>query len=89
MGMASPVYAQKWWRSWETPPKVPEITAKMAKDLLLSGEKAVFVYAGYDVPEMVCGSLYIPYTLVPPYADGSRINLSSIPKDWWIFCYCP
>jgi len=87
--IASAAHAQQWWREWETHPKVPEISASVAKKLVLAGEKVLFVYAGYSVPRKLCGSLTIPYTLVPPSADGSRLNLSNIPKDSWIFCYCP
>ena len=84
------VAAQKaWWQTWDNFPKVPRIVAADVKTLVLSGQKAIFVYSGYKVPETVCGSVVIPYTLVPPNADGSRIVLDSIPKDYWIFCYCP
>lgn len=78
-----------WWQEWSNFPKAPRISAADVKTLVLGGEKALFVYSGYKVPEQVCGSVYIPYTLVPPNADGSRVRLDSIPKDYWIFCYCP
>lgn len=80
---------QDWWKTWSNFPKVPKISATEAKAVVLRGEKALFVYSGYKVPETVCGSVHIPYTLVPPNADGSRINLAAVPKDYWIFCYCP
>lgn len=59
------------------------------KRMLKNGEKMVFVYAGYDVDKVLCGSVYLPYTLVPPESDGSRVNLKVFPKDIWIMCYCP
>jgi len=77
---------QKWWQKWPTHPKVPKITAKQVRILLNSGHKMVFVYAGYKVKRVVCGSLIIPYGLVPPFGDGSRVRLR-IPKDYWIMCY--
>ena len=80
---------KKWWQTWPNYPKVPRITASEVKQIVLSGQKAIFVYSGYEVREMVCGSLIITYGLVPPQADGSRVNLTGIPKDAWIFCYCP
>lgn len=79
---------EKWWEKWASHPNVPRITAKEVKALMMAGEKILFVYAGYKVNEIVCGSLVIPYTLVPPFGDGSRIKLT-IPKDFWIMCYCP
>jgi hypothetical protein len=82
-------YQNKWWEKWDNYPKVPRISADLVKKIVLAKEKSLFVYSGYEIPEMVCGSLYIPYSLVPPNADGSRLNLSNIPKDSWIFCYCP
>ena len=86
----SPVYAQKaqkWWQKWDNFPDVPRITGPEVQKLMLRGERMVFVYAGYEVDDVVCGSLYIPYTLVPPSASGSRIKIKKIPKDWWIMCY--
>jgi hypothetical protein len=79
-------YGQEWWQTWDNYPKVPRITAKEVKNLMLAGEKMVFVYAGYEVDKIVCGSLYIPYTLVPPNSDGSGVNFR-VPKDYWIMCY--
>jgi len=80
---------KKWYQKWDAYPsdnKVPRIMADQVKQLRLQGAKLVFVYAGYKVNQVVCGSIYIPYTVVPPAADGSRIKLR-IPKDWWIICY--
>lgn len=77
---------QLWWQKWSRYPKVPRVTAGEVKTLMLSGQKMIFVYAGYKVKEVVCGSLIIPYTLVPPYADGSKVKLH-IPKNYWIMCY--
>ena len=79
-------HAEKWWKKWENHPNVPRITAKEVKDLMLAGKKTVFVYAGYKREEVICGSFYIPYTLVPPYADGSKVRMK-IPRDYWIMCY--
>lgn len=79
-------YAQEWWQTWDNYPKVPRITAKEVKQLMMVGEKMVFVYAGYEVDQVVCGSHYIPYTRVPPNSDGSTVNFK-IPKDYWIMCY--
>jgi len=79
-------YGEEWWQTWDSYPKVPRITAKEVKTLMLAGEKIVFVYAGYEVDQVVCGSFYIPYTKVPPSSDGSSVNIR-IPKDYWIMCY--
>lgn len=78
--------AQEWWQKWDNFPKVPRITAKEVKQLMLSGEKIAFVYAGYEVDDVLCGSFYIPYTWVPPNSDGSNVKLR-VPKDYWIMCY--
>ena len=77
---------QPWWKKWPRYPNVPRISAKQVKQLMLAGEKVVFVYSGYKVKEVVCGSFIIPYTLVPPYADGSKVKIR-LPKDYWIMCY--
>ena len=82
------VGAEEGWQKWDNFPKVPKITAKEVKNLMLAGEKIVFVYAGYEVDQVVCGSYYIPYTKVPPNNDGSTVNFR-ISKDYWIMCYCP
>jgi L-asparagine transporter-like permease len=79
-------YGQEWWQKWDNYPKVPRITAKEVKNLMLAGEKIVFVYAGYEISQVVCGSFYIPYTKVPPCSDGSTVNFK-IPKNYWIMCY--
>lgn len=79
-------YAQEWWRQWDSHPTVPKITAAEVKTMMLAGERIVFVYAGYKVKEVVCGSYYIPYTKVPPNGDGSGVNFK-IPKDYWVMCY--
>jgi len=85
--LISPVaHGQEWWQTWEVYPKVPRITAKEVKNLMLANEKIVFVYAGYEVDKVVCGSLYIPYTKVPPNSDGSAVNFR-FPKDYWVMCY--
>lgn len=79
-------YAQQWWQKWDSHPTVPKITAGEVRNMMLAGEKIVFVYAGYAVKNVVCGSYYIPYTKVPPSSDGSRVNFK-IPKDYWVMCY--
>ena len=79
-------YAQEWWQQWDSYPRVPKITAGEVKTMMLAGGKIAFVYAGYAVKEVVCGSYYIPYTEVPPSSDGSRVDLK-IPKDYWVMCY--
>lgn len=79
-------YGQEWWQKWDSYPKVPKVTAKQVKSMMLSGEKIIFVYAGYEVQKVVCGSFYVPYTKVPPFSDGSTVNFK-ISKDYWIMCY--
>ena len=86
ISITSSANAQEWWQKWDNYPKVPRITAKEVKQLMLANEKIVFVYAGYEVDQVVCGSFYIPYTWVPPFNDGSSVNLR-FPKDYWIMCY--
>ncbi len=79
-----------WWQKWDAFPKndkAPRIMPDMVKRIVNTGAKMVFVYAGYDVPTTLCGSIYIPYTLVPPESDGSSVNLKALPKDIWIMCY--
>ncbi len=79
-----------WWKEFSAfpgPDKAPRIMPDQVKRMLQSGEKMVFVYAGYDVEKVLCGSVYVPYTLVPPETDGSRVNLKVFPKDIWIMCY--
>jgi len=82
-------FSKEWWQTWDNFPKVPKISAATAKELVTSGQKVIFIYAGYKVSEKLCGSGAIPYTLVPPNANGSRVDLRAIPKDYWILCYCP
>jgi hypothetical protein len=79
-------YAQEWWQKWDSYPRVPKITAGEVKNMMLAGEKIVFVYAGYEVDQVVCNSFYIPYTKVPPSSDGSSLTIR-FPKDYWIMCY--
>ena len=79
-------HAQQWWQKWDSHPRVPKITAGEVKNMMLAGEKIVFVYAGYEVDQVVCGSFYIPYTKVPPNSDGSSVNIR-FPKDYWVMCY--
>ncbi len=81
---------KQWWEKWDAFPKgnkAPRIMPEKVRELMMAGEKVVFVYAGYDVDTVLCGSLYLPYTLVPPESDGSRVNLKLLPKDGWIMCY--
>jgi hypothetical protein len=78
--------AQRWWEQWNDFPKVPKITAREVKNMWLSGEKITFVYTGYSVTDIVCGSLFIPHTKVPPRGDGSTVTFA-FPKDHWIMCY--
>jgi len=77
---------KKWWEKWDPFPKVRRITAKQVKYLMQKDEKIVYIYSGYKIDKIVCGSLVLPYTAVPPYGDGSKIKLR-IPKDWWLMCY--
>jgi hypothetical protein len=84
--ISSPISAQEWWKKWDSYPKVPKILVSEVKTMMLAGENIVFVYAGYRVDEIVCGSFYIPYTKVPPSSDGSSVNFR-FPKDYWIMCY--
>jgi len=77
----------QWWQKWSNFPKVLRIQADQIQHIFNAKEKLVFIYCGYEVDEIVCGSQFIPYTLVPPNADGSRVNLSRLPKDAWIMCY--
>jgi hypothetical protein len=84
--IANVSYGQEWWQKWDNFPKVPKITASEVKKMMLAGGKIIFVYAGYEVDQVVCGSFYIPYTKVPPSSDGSSVNIR-FPKDYWIVCY--
>ena len=78
--------AQKWWETWDDFPKVPKVTAREVKNMMLGGEKIIFVYTGYAVTEIVCGSFFIPYSKVPPRGDGSTVAIT-FPRDQWIMCY--
>jgi hypothetical protein len=79
----------KWWQKWPRYPKGYRISAKEVMQLQLRGERMMFVYGGYEVDEIVCGSHIIPYNKIPPYGDGSAVGRFPVPKDWWIICYCP
>ena len=79
-------YGQEWWQKWDNYPKVPKITAKEVKSMMLTGQKLIFVYSGPVKDELVCGSFYIPYTKVPPSSDGSSVNIQ-VPQNYWIMCY--
>lgn len=88
--MAAPALADEvpWYRTWESYPIVPTVTPSMAKNIMLK-EKAVLVYGGYEEQkEILCGSEYIPVGLVPPGADGSKVEFN-YPKDTWVLVYCP
>lgn len=74
------------YKSWDNYPKTPRIESGLVKKLMVAGEKMVFVYAGYKTETVICGSLYLPYTAVPPNGDGSKVNLK-IPKNTWIMVY--
>lgn len=74
------------WQGWNRYPKVPRITGSQIKQLMMSGERIIFVYAGYEIEKTICGSIFIPYLKVPPYASGSNYNLK-IPRDTWLFAY--
>ena len=79
------------WKDWDAYPKgadAPRYTAARIQDLLLADEKMVFIYAGYETDRVVCGSIYLPYTMVPPFGNGAKVNLN-IPKDTWMVAYCP
>ena len=91
-GTISVAYAERRvpanWRKWNNFPKVPRITGKQVKQLLLSGQRVIFIYAGYRIKRTICGSIFIPYNKVPPNASGSSYNLK-FPKDTWMLAYCP
>lgn len=76
------------YKSWDNYPKTPRIDANLVKKLALSGEKMAFIYAGYKTEKIICGSMYLPYTSVPPKSNGASVNLR-IPKDTWMMVYCP
>ncbi len=75
------------YKSWDRHPQhMPRITAEEVRQLMLSGENILFVYAGYEVEEVVCGSVFISYLWVPPSGDGSMVR-PTFPKDWWVLAY--
>ncbi len=77
------------WKEWNMFPKgadAPRYTAERVQELLVSGEKMVFVYAGYQTDTVICGSIFLPYNWVPPVGSGSRVSLN-IPKDTWMVAY--
>ncbi|MDO3379726.1 hypothetical protein [Geoalkalibacter halelectricus] len=77
------------WRDWPTHPKgdiAPRMTASQVREIFLSGEKMVFVYAGYLTESVVCSSIFLPYNAVPPFGNGARVNLD-LPKDTWMVAY--
>lgn len=76
------------WKAWDNYPNVQRMTADQVKKLMVAGEKIVFIYAGYKADKIVCGSMYLPYTAVPPNASGAAVNIN-YPKDTWIMAYCP
>lgn len=73
-------------RQWDSHPDVPRITAEEVRELMQRGEKIIFVYAGYEIEETLCNSVYIPYTWVPPFDSGSKVR-PRFPKDWWVLAY--
>lgn len=74
------------WKSWDNYPNVQRMTADQIKKLMVAGEEMVFIYAGYRTDKVVCGSMYLPYTAVPPNASGSAVNMR-FPKDTWMVAY--
>lgn len=86
-GMAGKIPSN--WKDWNAYPKgadAPRYTADRVQQLLVAGEKMVLIYAGYETDKVVCGSIYLPYTMVPPFGNGSKVNLN-IPKDTWMVAY--
>jgi hypothetical protein len=77
------------WKNWNRYPDVPRITGEQIKHMMLSGEKIIFIYAGYEIGESICGSIFIPYNKVPPFGSGSGYSNLKFPKDAWLFAYCP
>ena len=75
------------WGAWEVHPEVERISAPMVADLLMKGEKMVFVYAGYKKADVICSSIFMPYNKIPPYEDGSSINMPDFPKDTLMVVY--
>lgn len=75
------------WKSWDNFPDTPRMDVSMLKDLIFEGEKVVLIYSGYRRSKIVCGSLFIPYTFVPPSGSGSKVDLGNISKDTLIAVY--
>jgi len=87
-GVALAGIAAPDWKKWDNYPDVQRMTADQIQELLVAGEKIVLIYAGYRTRNIICGSIYLPYTMVPPNASGAAVNLK-IPKDTWMVAYCP
>lgn len=83
---ARPVPNYKSWDNFPDAKKAPRITADLVKNLMNTGAKMVFIYAGYKAEKVICGSRFIPYTAVPPNGDGAKVNFK-MPKDTWIMVY--
>ncbi len=83
-------YAEKqWWQKWPGHPQGLRISVDSVKYLISTGEKITFIYAGYEGgegSEVICGSLIIPYTKVPPNADGHQVKVNFSP-DRWLLCF--
>ena len=78
--------APRNWKQWNRYPKVPRMTGEQIKYLMQSGERIIFVYAGYEIEKTICGSIFIPYNKVPPYASGANYNFK-FPKNAWLLAY--
>ena len=76
------------WKNWSTHPRVPTMEASQVQQLLLGGEKMLLIYAGYRTDKIICGSVHVPYTLTPPFNNGSKVQ-PVFPKDTWLVVYCP
>jgi hypothetical protein len=88
LSVCEPLFGKetRWWRKWNNFPNVPRITVEEVQELMMQGQPMAFVYAGYQTDQVLCGSVIVPYTWVPPHSDGSRVRLR-IPKDWWVMVY--
>jgi len=53
---------------------IPRITVKDIQRLMAIGAKVLFVYSGYEVDKIVCGSLYMPYTRLGFYYKSASFN---------------
>lgn len=78
---------QPWYKSWNAFPDVPKMEQPAVEQLLRTNTPVIFIYAGYKVPELVCGTLLLTYTAVPPESDGSTVRFKA-PKDAWVLVYC-